>query len=93
MAMYSLPHPGMQHPGVLRPFSREAVELGEENRDEKTEPLTVMAHLKKGVVELVAEENSLANALVISVPIMMNDRNYTAYRGCRKKILPKVCSL
>jgi len=59
MAMYSLPHPDMQHPDVLRPFSREAVGLGEGNRDEKTEPLTVMAPLKRCIVELVAEETLL----------------------------------
>ena len=55
-------------------------------------PLSVMAHLKRSIVEMNAE-NCLAHAMVIAVARVTNDPNYIAYRMGRKKIFPKVCEL
>jgi hypothetical protein len=52
-----------------------------------------MAHLKRSIVEMHAEENGLAHALVIAVAKLTNDPNYKQYRMGRKKILPKVREL
>jgi len=46
----------------------------------KGRPLSVMAHLKKSIVEVKADENCLAHALIISIAKVDNDVNYTAYR-------------
>jgi len=46
--------------------------------------LSVMAHLKTSIVEVEAEENCLAHALVISIAKVENDPNYKAYRKGRK---------
>jgi len=48
-------------------------------------PLSVMAHLKKSIVEVKAEENCLANALLIAIARVDNDANYKGYRQVRKK--------
>jgi hypothetical protein len=55
-------------------------------RGVKTEgrPLSVMAHLKKSIVEVKAETNCLAHALIIAVAKVTNDPNYKAYRQGRK---------
>jgi len=55
-------------------------------------PLSVMAHLKKSIVELMAEENCLAHALLIAIARVDNDANYKAYRQGRK-IRPVVQAL
>ena len=55
-------------------------------------PLSVMAHLKRSIVKVVAEENCLAHALIIAVARLTNDPNYKAYIQGRK-ILPKVREL
>ena len=55
-------------------------------------PLSVMAHLKKSIVELMAEENCLAHALLIAIARVDNDANYKAYCQCRK-ISPVVQAL
>jgi len=47
-------------------------------------PLSVMAHLKSSIVEVKAEENCLAHALIIAIARVDNDANYTAYRKGRK---------
>ena len=52
-----------------------------------------MAHLKRGIVEVMAEQNCLAHALVITVATLTNNSNFPAYRRRRKKILPKVNEL
>jgi hypothetical protein len=53
--------------------------------------MAVMAQLKRSIVEIKAEENCVAHALVIAVAIMTNDHNYKAYSmGRKKNILPKV---
>jgi len=46
----------------------------------KSRPLATMAHLKRSVVEVRAEENCLAHALVITIVRLNNDPNYKAYR-------------
>ena len=51
-----------------------------------------MAHLKKSVVEVRAEGNGLAHALVIAIARLNNDPNYTSYRK-GFKIRPVVCQL
>jgi len=47
-------------------------------------PLSVMAHLKSSIVEVKAEENCLAHALIIAIARVDNDANYAAYRKDRK---------
>jgi len=46
--------------------------------------LSVMAHLKTSIVEVEAEENCLARALVISIAKVENDTDYKEYRQGRK---------
>lgn len=68
--------------------------VGFGNGGVKTEgrPVSVLAHLKRSVVEVKAEENCLAHALVIAVAKLENDHKYTSYRrGC--KIGPAVQQL
>jgi len=55
----------------------------------KGRSLSVMAHWKRSIVEVKAEENCLAHALVIAVAKLTNDSNYKAFRQGRK-IRPKV---
>ena len=43
-------------------------------------PFSVMAHLKKIFIEVKAEENCLAHALLIAISRVDNDRNYNSYR-------------
>jgi len=44
----------------------------------KGRPLSVMAHLKKSIVEGKAEENCLVHALIIAIARVENDANYKA---------------
>jgi len=54
--------------------------------------LSVMAHLKRSIVEVNAKKNCPAHALLISVARVRNYHNHLAYRKwC--KILPKVREL
>jgi len=50
----------------------------------KVRPLSVMAHLKKSVMEVKAEENCLAYALRMANPRVDNDAHYKAYHQGRK---------
>jgi hypothetical protein len=55
----------------------------------KGRPLSFMAHLKKSIVEVTADENCLVHALIIAILRVTNDPNYKAY--CQgRKILPVV---
>ena len=68
--------------------------VGFGNGGVKTEgrPVSVLAHVKRSVLEVKAEENCLAHALVIAVAKLENDHKYTSYRrGC--KIGPAVQQL
>jgi len=47
-------------------------------------PLTVMTQLKTSIVEVKAEENCLAYALIIKKARVDNNANYTAHRKGRK---------
>ena len=47
-------------------------------------PLSVMAHLKRSIVEVKAEENCLAHALIITIARVDNDANYKAHCQGRK---------
>ena len=58
----------------------------------KGRPLSVMAHLKKSIVEVKKEENCLAHALIIAIAGVVNDGNYKAY-GQGRKIRPVVHAL
>ena len=58
----------------------------------KGRPLSIMAHLKKIIVEVKAEENYLAHALIIAIARVENDAKYKAYRQGRK-IRPVVQAL
>ena len=44
----------------------------------KGRPLATMALLKRSIVEVRAEENCLAHALVIGIAMLDNDPNYKA---------------
>jgi hypothetical protein len=50
----------------------------------KGRPLSVMVHLKRSTVEVKAENNCLAHALIIAIARVTNDPNYKAYRQGRK---------
>jgi len=58
----------------------------------KGRPLSVMAQLKRSIVEVKSEENCLAHAIIIAIARLENDANYKAYRQSRK-IRPVVQSL
>jgi len=47
-------------------------------------PLSVMAHLRRSIVEVKAEENCLAHALVTAIANVNKDPNYKAYIQGRK---------
>jgi phosphoribosylformimino-5-aminoimidazole carboxamide ribonucleotide (ProFAR) isomerase len=55
----------------------------------KGRPLSVMAHLKRSVIEGKAETNCLAHALIIATARITNDPDYNSYRNGRR-ILPVV---
>lgn len=63
---------------------RMPVGFGKRAIKSRGRPLSVMAHLKTSIVEVKAEENCLAHALVISIAKVENDPDYKAYRQCRK---------
>jgi hypothetical protein len=46
----------------------------------KGRPLGVIAHLKRSIIEVKAETNCLAHALVIAIAKVTNDPNYNSYR-------------
>jgi hypothetical protein len=57
----------------------------------KGRPLEIKAHLKKSIVQVKAETNCLAHALVIAKARVDNDPNYNSYRDSRnRKIIPAV---
>ena len=66
-------------------FGRDAIKR-------KGRPLATMVHLKSSIVEVRAEENCLAHALVIAIARLNNDPNYTSYRK-GNKIRPLVRQL
>jgi len=47
-------------------------------------PLSVMAHLKKNIVEVKAKEHCLAHAFVLAIVKVDKDPNYKAYIRGRK---------
>ena len=50
-------------------------------------PISVMAHLKKSIIEVKAEDNCLAHALLIATSRVNNDSNYNSYRrGCKIRL-------
>ncbi len=55
-------------------------------------PISVMAHLKKSIVQVKSATNCLAHALIIAIAKVTNDPNYAAYRKGRK-IYPKLNQL
>jgi hypothetical protein len=68
------------------------VEFGKTALKTKGRPLSVMAHLKRSIVEVRAEENCLAHAIVIAIAKLTNDPSYNAYRR-GWKIFPAVQNL
>jgi hypothetical protein len=68
------------------------VSFGKKADTSKERPLSVMAHLKRSIVEVKAA-NCLRHALVIAMAKLTNDPNYIQYRMGRKKIMPKVREL
>jgi len=63
---------------------RMPVGFGKRAIKSKFRPLSVMAQFKISVVEVKAEDKSLAKALIIAIAKVENDPNYVAYRQCRK---------
>jgi hypothetical protein len=58
----------------------------------KGRSLEVMAHLKRSIIDVKAETNCLAHALILAIAIITKDPNYNSYRkGC--KIHPVVHNL
>jgi hypothetical protein len=53
----------------------------------KGRSLSVMAHLKRSIVEVNAEKNFLANAIIITISKLTNDPDYDSNRR-GYKILP-----
>jgi hypothetical protein len=50
----------------------------------KGRPLQVMAHLKRSLIQLKAETNCVAHALIIVFAKITNEPNYNSYqRGCK----------
>ena len=45
----------------------------------KGRPLSVMTHLKKSIIQVKTETNTLAHALIIATAKLTNDPNYKAY--------------
>jgi hypothetical protein len=58
----------------------------------KGRPIYVMAHLKKSIIEVKAEENCLAHALLIAISRINKDPKYESYRK-GYKIRPAVQNL
>jgi hypothetical protein len=71
---------------------RMPVGSGKRAEKKKGRSLSVMAHLKRSIVEVKAKENCLAHALIIAIARVTNDPNYQSYRK-GWKILPKVREL
>jgi len=45
----------------------------------KGRPLSVMAHVKRSIIEVKAETDCLAHALIIAIARLTKDPNYKAY--------------
>ena len=58
----------------------------------KGRPISVMAHLKKSIIEVKAENKCLAHALLIAISRINNNSNYNSYRR-GYKIRPAVQNL
>ena len=52
-------------------------------------PISVMAHLKKSIVQVKSETNCLSHALIIAIAKVTEDPNYKAYMP-ERKIYPRV---
>ena len=63
---------------------RMPVGFGKNVLKSRGRPLSVMAHLKRSIVEVNAEENCVAHALVIAIAKIDEDPNYKAYIQGRK---------
>jgi hypothetical protein len=59
---------------------RMPVGFGGDGLKIKGRQLSVMTHLKKSIIEVKAEENCLAHALIIAVARLTNDPDYEEYR-------------
>ena len=60
------------------------VGFGGDGMKRKGRQLATMANLKRSIVQVRAEENCLAHALVIAIARLNKDPNYTAYMKGRK---------
>jgi hypothetical protein len=68
------------------------VGYGKRATTSKGRPLSVLAHLKRSIVDVKAEGNCLAHALIIAITKLENSADYNSYRkGCR--IRPAVQTL
>jgi hypothetical protein len=55
----------------------------------KARILSVMAHVKRSIIEIRAEQNCLAHATIVAITKITNDPNYESYRK-GYKIIPVV---
>jgi len=60
------------------------MQIGHRRIATKVRPLETMAHLKRSIVEVKAEENCLAHALIISIAKLTNDPDYKAFHQGNK---------
>jgi len=50
-------------------------------------PVSVLAHLKKSIIQVKATENCLAHALIMAIARIDNDSNYESYRLVGRYVL------
>ena len=76
---------------VVIHFVRLPVGFGFDKRAVKSKgrPLSVIAHVKQSIINVTAETDCLAHALIITIAHLTKNPNYKSYRQGRK-ILPEV---
>jgi hypothetical protein len=60
------------------------VGFGKKALKTKGRPLSVIAHLKKSIVEVRDEEHCLAHAIIIAIAKVTNDPDYKAFKEGKK---------
>jgi hypothetical protein len=72
---------------------KKPVGFGKKAETSKGRSASVIAHVKRSIEEVTAEEKCLAHALVIAVAKVTSDPIYLTYRMGSKKTLSKVREL
>ena len=76
-------------PTVVGHSVKIPVSFGEDGIKRKARTFASLVHLKRSIIEVGAEDNSLAHAPIIALARIDNDPNYKIYREGRK-ILPLI---